>query len=348
MSRTRAGKKALSLLVAESESMRAVVCAVEEFATSGEPVLVLGEAGTGRELIARILHFASPRRTGEFVNVHGGSAPANMLRDAPGATSQTTLAQAAGGSLLIKDLCELPRVEQRRLERVLRDRSGRDEADDVLVVGSCDTDLSYAVEAGVFARDLYERFTRRSIVVPPLRDRVADIPPLTAVLIREYGREVGKNKMTVSTRAYDRLVKYPWPGNVAELKGVARRLVYRATKRRIEAGDVDAVLPSVAERVPLEQMSFEEMVKSKLGAFLRRVDGYPLSGLYEDVMSRVEKPMLDLVMKATGGNQLKAAEILGVNRNTLRRKLSDHGMLDKKRTRRRTGRRRAESASDVG
>lgn len=347
MSRTRAGKKALSLLVAESESMRAVVRAVEEFAGSGEPVLILGEAGTGRELIARILHFASPRRTGEFVSVHGGSAPANMLRDAPGATSQTTLGQAAGGSLLIKDLCELPRGEQRRLERVLRDRSD-DRADDVLVIGSCDLDLSYAVEAGVFSSNLYERFDRRSIVVPPLRDRVADIPPLTAVLIREYGREVGKNKMTVSTRAYDRLVKYPWPGNVGELKGVARRLVYRATKRRIEAGDVDAVLPSVAERVPLEQMSFEEMVKSKLGAFLRRVDGYPLSGLYEDVISRVEKPMLDLVMKATGGNQLKAAEILGVNRNTLRRKLSDHGMLEKKRTRRATGRRRAESASDVG
>jgi two-component system nitrogen regulation response regulator GlnG len=151
--------------------------------------------------------------------------------------------------------------------------------------------------------------------------------------------------MTLSSRAYERLVSYPWPGNVAELKGIARRLVYRAKRSRIEAGDVDAVLPAVAERVPLEQMSLEEMVRSKLAAFLRRVDGYPLSGLYDDVIARVEKPMLELVMKATGGNQLKAAELLGVNRNTLRRKLTEHGLLARKGTRRKPEHRRADTAT---
>lgn len=343
MARTRAGKKALAHLVAESAAMREVVAAVERFTAADVPVpvLVLGEHGSGRELIARILHHANPRRRGAFVTVHGGSPPQQLFRDGAGAASLSTLSQAAGGSLLIKDLCELPRAGQRRLEQVVATRAAEL---DVLVIGSCDTDLSFAVEAGVFGEALFARFAERTIVVPPLRERADDIPPLSAQLIREYGREIGKNRMTLSTRAYERLVKYPWPGNVAELKGIARRLVYRAKQSRIEAGDVDAVLPAVAERVPLEQMSLEEMVRSKLTAFLRRVDGYPLSGLYGDVISRVEKPMLELVMKSTGGNQLKAAEILGVNRNTLRRKLTEHGMLERKGTRRRE-RPRADTAT---
>jgi two-component system nitrogen regulation response regulator GlnG len=344
MPRSRAGKKALGHLVAESAAMREVVAAVERFTATDAPapVLVLGEHGSGRELIARILHHANPRRTGKFVGVHGRTPPQHLFRDSAGAASLSTLSQAAGGSLLIKDLCELPRAGQRRLETVL---DGRATELDVLVIGSCDTDLSFAVEAGVFGEALFARFAERTVVVPPLRERGADIPPLSAQLIREYGREIGKNRMTLSSRAYERLVSYPWPGNVAELKGIARRLVYRAKRSRIEAGDVDAVLPAVAERVPLEQMSLEEMVRSKLAAFLRRVDGYPLSGLYDDVIARVEKPMLELVMKATGGNQLKAAELLGVNRNTLRRKLTEHGLLARKGTRRKPEHRRADTAT---
>jgi two-component system nitrogen regulation response regulator GlnG len=190
-------------------------------------------------------------------------------------------------------------------------------------------DLDVAVEAGVFAGKLYDALNARKIEVPPLRERVADIAPLAALLIREYGRQIGRNRMTLSTRAYERLIKYPWPGNVAELKGIARRLVLRAKKSRIEAGDVDVVLPTVAERVPLEEMSFEQMVESKLASFLRRIDGYPVTNLYDDVITRVERPLLELVMKSTGSNQVRAAEILGVNRNTLRRKLGEHDMLVK-------------------
>jgi two-component system nitrogen regulation response regulator GlnG len=354
MSRSRVGKKALSLLVTESDAMKAVVDQVKEYTADGAPVLVLGENGSGRELIARILHVSNPKRKGEFVTVHGGSAPRNLFRSPPGAASVSTLRSAAGGTLLVKDLCELPRAEQRRLHSVLRDRSrARPSAAelDVQVVGSCDIDLEYAVDAGVFSGELFELFARRQIVVPPLRERVADIPPLTAQLIKEYGREIGKNRMTLSTRAYERLVTYPWPGNVAELKGLARRLVYRAKKSRIEAGDVDAVLPTLAERVPLETLSLEEMIKVKLATFLRKIEGYPVTSLYDDVIARVEKPMLELVMKATGSNQLRAAEILGVNRNTLRRKLTDHGLLARKGLRRRdsAGKKRERArGSDAG
>lgn len=325
--------------------MRRVTERIEVFAETRGPVLVLGEAGTGRELIARILHVSNHKGAGSFVQVHGGSAPANLFYSGANPASGSTLRSASGGTLLIKDLCELPRTEQKRLMRALCGRGPTAAGElDVMVVGSCDIDLAYAVDAGVFGGELYDVFAAREIVVPALRDRTADIPQLASSFIREYGREIGRNRMTLSTRAYERLVKYPWPGNVAELKGIARRLVYRSKKSRIEAGDVDGVLPVVAERVPLENMSLEDMVRTKLGAFLRRVDGYPMNSLYDDVITRVEKPMLDLVMQATGGNQLRAAELLGLNRNTLRRKLTDHGLLARKGTRRkgtRAGRARA-------
>jgi two-component system nitrogen regulation response regulator GlnG len=311
--------------------MRRVADQIERLADSTAPALIVGEPGTGRELIARVLHFVGPRRGRRLIAVDAGTNAAGRFRDAADATSQATLRAAAGGTLMIKNLCELPRAGQRRLLGVLR--AEHEEAVDVRFVGSSDPDLEAAVSAGIFRDDLHRLFDASRIEVPPLRDRAEDVPVLAGQLIRDYGREIGRNKMTLSTRAHERLVKYPWPGNVAELKGVARRLVYRAAKSRIEAAEVDAVLPQVAERVPLEDMPFEQMIACKLAAFLRRMDGYPVADLYGDVIARVERPLLDLVMTSTGGNQVRAAEILGLNRATLRRKLDEHGMLTRMRTR---------------
>src|SRR5204862_6784149 len=156
------------------------------------------------------------------------------------------------------------------------------------------------------------------------------LPALLERWIKHYALEIGRPKPSIATRALERLAGYPWPGNVAELKSIARRLVVRVTRSKIEAGDVDEVLPVVASRVPLEDLAFEEMVKSKLAGLLARIDGYPVHDLYEKVLARVERPLFDLVLAHTGGNQLKAAEILGLNRNTLRKKLADLGMESKK------------------
>jgi two-component system, NtrC family, nitrogen regulation response regulator GlnG len=321
-----------SILITESPAMERVLETVEELAESDAPALIVGEDGTGRELIARLLHFASSRADGRFVAVRAEVAPQALSYDPGRCTSRDTLRAAQGGTLLIKELCDLPKSSQRRLGRLLgqRDESAADDTSsevfDIRFVGSCNLDLGRAVEAGVFASDLYDRFGAHRIDVPPLRDRVDDIPALTASFIKQYTKEIGRGRMTVSTRAYERLVTYPWPGNVAELKAIARRLVLTAASNRIEAADVDAVLPIVAERVPLEDIAFEDMVRSKLTDFLRRMEGYPLTNLHEQVVARVEKPLLDLVMEHTGGNQVRAAEILGLNRNTLRRKLGELGI----------------------
>jgi two-component system nitrogen regulation response regulator GlnG len=329
--------RAHDFLVAESPAMRVVAQQVEQFADGDAPVVICGEHGTGRELVARVLHQRGPRGKSRFVAVRPSFEGADVAHE-PGEDAcdraRRALHAAAGGTLLVKDVSDLSAPSQRTLRRAIRDRRERKhDADDVHVVATADLDLERAVDAEIVARDFYELFAARRIEVPPLRDRIADLPSLFERWIKHYAAEVGRSKPTVSSRAHDRLATYPWPGNVAELKSIARRLVVRVTRARLEAGDVDEVLPTVAARVPLEDLAFEDMVKAKLAGLLARIDGYPVHDLYEKVLARVERPLFDLVLAHTGGNQVKAAELLGLNRNTLRKKLADLGMVKRKTSR---------------
>jgi two-component system nitrogen regulation response regulator GlnG len=325
--------RANDFLVTESKAMRAVAAQVAAYADGDAPVLITGEHGTGRELVARVLHQRGPRGGGRFVAVRptfeGSDVPAVAGDDAC-ERAKRALRAAAGGTLLVKDMSDLSAPSQKTLKRAIRDRRERhSEADDVQVVATADIDVDRAVDAQIVSRDFYDLFAARRIEVPPLRDRVEDLPALFERWIKHYSAEVGRTKPSVSTRAHERLSTYPWPGNVAELKSIARRLLVRVSRSKIEAGDVDEILPVVATRVPLEDLAFEEMVKAKLAGLLARIDGYPVHDLYEKVLARVERPLFDLVLAHTGGNQVKAAEILGLNRNTLRKKLADLGMQKK-------------------
>ncbi|HET9627577.1 MAG TPA: sigma 54-interacting transcriptional regulator [Kofleriaceae bacterium] len=330
----RPSLKADDFLVAESPAMRAVMTAVDRYADGDAPVLICGEHGTGRELVARVLHRRGPRCASRFVAVRptfeDAPVPVGGVRD-PDACERArrALRSATGGTLLVKDVSDLSASSQKTLRRAIRDRRGEREGAevfDVQVVATADLDLERAVEAEIVSPELYQLFAARKIEVPPLRDRIDDLPELFERWIKHYAAEMGRNKPSVSSRAIARLTAYPWPGNVAELKSIARRLVVRVTRAKLEAGDVDEVLPVVAARVPLEDLAFEEMVKSKLSGLLARIDGYPVFDLYDKVLARVERPLFDLVLAHTGGNQLKAAEILGLNRNTLRKKLADLGL----------------------
>ena len=326
----RGSLKANDFLVAKSAAMQAVIAAVGEYAAGEAPVLICGEHGTGRELVARVLHQRGPRTAARFVAVRP------TFEDAPGVSdgeretgdpcerARRALRSASGGTLLVKDVSDLSARSQRTLKRAIR--GDRDEAFDVHVVATADPDLECAVDAAIVSREFYELFRPRRIEVPPLRDRLDDLPVLFERWIKHYAAEIARARPSVSSRALTRLAEYPWPGNVAELKSIARRLVVRVTRTKIEAGDVDEILPTVAARVPLEDLTFEDMVKAKLSGLLARIDGYPVSDLYEKVVARVERPLFDLVLAHTGGNQLKAAELLGLNRNTLRKKLATLGV----------------------
>ena len=318
----RAQLRARDFLVADSPAMRAVAQQVEQYAAGDAPVMITGEHGVGRELVARVLHQASPRKTGRFVAVRptfeGADVP-SLTGDDACERAKRALRAAAGGTLLVKDVSDLSAPSQKTLKRAIR------EEHECQVVATADADVDHAVDAQIVSRDFYDLFAARRIEVPPLRERVEDLPTLFERWVKHYAAEVGRTKPTISSRAHERLRAYPWPGNVAELKSIARRLVVRVSRSRVEAGDVDEVLPKVAQRVPMEDLAFEEMVKAKLAGLLARIDGYPVHDLYDTVVARVERPLFELVLAHTGGNQVKAAEILGLNRNTLRKKLADLG-----------------------
>ncbi|MGE0399206.1 MAG: sigma-54-dependent transcriptional regulator [Kofleriaceae bacterium] len=341
--------KADDFLVAESASMRAVVAQLATYADGEAPVLICGEHGTGRELVARVLHQKGPRTGGRFVAVRPTfeDAPGRAATDDACDRARRALRSASGGTLLVKDVSDLSRPSQKTLKRAIKDRKiEQSEPMDVHVVATSDLDIEKAVDADIVSRDFYTLFEPRRIVVPPMRDRLDDLATLFERWVKHYSLEIGRAKPTVSTRAIDRLKAYPWPGNVGELKSIARRLVVRVQRAKIEAGDVDEILPVVASRVPLEDLAFEEMVKSKLAGLLARIDGYPVHDLYDKVLARVERPLFDLVLAHTGGNQLKAAEILGLNRNTLRKKLADLGYAQKGKKPAAKGKRREDRALD--
>jgi two-component system nitrogen regulation response regulator GlnG len=159
-----------------------------------------------------------------------------------------------------------------------------------------------------------------------LRRRPEDVAPLASRFVREAGEEMGRGRLHLAVRALDRLTTYAWPGNVAELKDVVVRAAFRARRSAIELGDVEAELPRVEDRVPLEQLSFEEMVRAKIRGLLERMEGYPIEDLYDEVIARVERPLIELVMARADGNQVRAAKMLGLNRNTLRKKIAERGL----------------------
>jgi two-component system nitrogen regulation response regulator GlnG len=323
-----------SLIVGDSPEMAKVVEQVEDAADNDAPVLIEGEPGSGRELVARTIHYAGPRRGADFVALKAATIPRELLEGELFGARGGTLRRANGGTLLVKDVDTLPPGPQRGLAKVLRRREREETGElyDVRIIGASDGDLGEAVASAVFDRELYDRLGVR-IRIPPLRKRLADLPKLAKRFLTQAGEDLGVIAPRIHDGALDRMAKYPWPGNVAELKDVARRLVLgwkgqgtNAKRSAIDAALVDQILPKVEERIPSEDMSFEELVRSKLKGFLRRVDGYPIDNLYDEVIGRVERPLLALVMEYAKGNQLRAAEILGLNRNTLRKKLAQHNL----------------------
>jgi len=303
---------------------------VKEAAAEESPVLIEGERGTGRERVARLLHEIGPRKNHDFVRVDPDEDD-----EPPRVDDQ--LERANGGTLLVKEIAHVGRGPQRKLLRAIkrgpgatkdreRERAGTSEYCDVRVIAATGVDLSRAVADELFDPELYERLGTRRIALPPLRRRPEDVPLLLEHFGRCETREIGGDKLSFNSRALDKLTAYSWPGNVAELRDVVRRLCLRRRKSQVELGDVEAVLPPVEERVPVEQLSFEEMVRAKIRALLQRMEGYPIEDLYEEVISRVERPLIELVLERTGNNQLKAAEILGLNRNTLRKKIAERNV----------------------
>lgn len=312
-------------LVGRTPQMQALYRLVARVMNTDLPVMITGESGTGKSLIARAIHDFSDRRTLPFV-VAGAA-------DLVGADGPSTLvARARGGSILFDEVGDLNEDAQGRIVRML-DAFG-DNAPRIM--STSQKDLMQKMEAGIFRQDLFYRLGGVTINVPSLRERVDDIPLLATHFLSRAERD-GTSLKRLSDAAGDMVRAYSWPGNVRQLENAMKRLVITAQEEEIGRTDVELVLGSQPAIEPLMGGGEADKLGASVEKHLRRYFDLhggvlPPPGLYQRILKEVETPLIEIALDATGGNQAKCASLLGINRNTLRKKITD---LDIQVTRRR-------------
>jgi two-component system nitrogen regulation response regulator GlnG len=289
------------------------------------PVLITGESGAGKSLIARAVHDFSDRRSLPFVVV---SASDLEGMDGP----SMVLSRARGGSLLFDEIGDLSDPAQARIVRML-DSLG-DNAPRIMATSQ--SDLMVRMEDGDFREDLFYRLGGVTVAVPSLRERVDDIPLLAEHFLVRAERD-GAPARRFSDAAIDLVRAYSWPGNVRQLENAVRRLVFTAAEEEITRAEVEMVLGNQPAIEPLRSSGEGEKLSASVAKHLRRYFDLhggvlPPPGLYNRILKEVEGPLIEIALDSTGGNQAKCADLLGINRNTLRKKITD---LDIRVTRRR-------------
>ncbi|MCF8510704.1 MAG: sigma-54 dependent transcriptional regulator [Rhodobacteraceae bacterium] len=312
-------------LVGRTPAMQALYRLVARVMNVDLAVLITGESGTGKSLIARAIHDFSDRRSQPFV-----VATAADLAGLDGISN--LLSRARGGSLVFDEVTDFDEDAQARLVRmldVMGDQGPR-------IMATSQADLSARLEAGQFRKDLYYRIAGVALAVPPLRERVDDIPLLAEHVLARAERDLGTARR-LSAEALAFVRAHPWPGNVRQLENTLRRLMATATEPEISRAEVEAALgqvqASAAPRGGIEGEKLSQSVARHLQRYFDLHGGQlPPPGVYDRVLREMEVPLIEIALDATGGNQAKCADLLGINRNTLRKKITD---LDIRVTRRR-------------
>lgn len=332
-------------IVGESDAMHAIYLTIGRAAVSDETVLIMGESGTGKESIAKAIHQNSTRTKGEFVVVDCSAIPSDLIESAlfghvkgayTGADTarQGKFEQADGGTIFLDEVGELPIEVQMKLLRVLQEREvepiGSNEMRkvDVRVVAATNRRLDLAIQEGTFREDLFYRLNVVPIFLPPLRERKEDIPDLVDFFVSRFAQDYDQPKGAVSPEAFKMLMAYDWPGNVRELENSLKRALVMC------AGQ--GLLPEHFPELSGNPTTFPARppggFESRLAVLMsERVDEFIESGadageLHTEIRVAVEKPLFELILQHTGWNRRKAAEILGINRNTLHSKMEEYGI----------------------
>jgi two-component system nitrogen regulation response regulator GlnG len=307
-------------------------------------VMINGESGTGKELVARALHNFGRRKTGPFIAVNMAAIPRDLIESElfghekgafTGATDRMKgkFELAQGGTLFLDEIGDMPPEAQTRLLRVLQDGEfttvgGRAPIKaDVRIVAATHQDLRDLIAEGRFREDLFYRLNVVPIRLPPLRERVEDIPDLARTFLRRAESE-GLPRKSISAKAIDLLRGQPWPGNVRELENLMRRLAALCADDMIDEAMGEQELAARPSSAAETERDGAQTLSTAVESHLRRYfalhgDQLPPNGLYDRVLKEVELPLIALTLSATRGNQLKAADLLGLNRNTLRKRIRE-------------------------
>lgn len=313
-------------IVGRDYKMQRIYDTIESVAGTKATVLITGESGTGKTLIARALHHNSPRRDQPFVEVNCGALPETLLESElfgykrgafTGANSDKVgkFAAADRGTIFLDEINNASPMLQMKLLRILQDKEfealGSNETIqvDVRVVIATNLDLPKEVEKGTFRRDLYYRINVVSVHMPPLRERVSDVPLLAEHFLRRFSKENGKRIEAIDDAALDVLVRYPWPGNVRELENCVERSVVLTRNDRITVEDLPPQMREGAEEAPARPS--DEIV--------------PLKSHLEDP----ERRYIETALRRFAGNRQETAKALDINRTTLFNKMRKYGLLEK-------------------
>ena len=312
-------------LVGRTAAMQALYRLVARVMNTDLAVLVTGESGTGKSLIAKAIHDFSDRRSQPFV-----VAQASDLAGIDGPA--TLMSRARGGSLVLDEVADYDDDTQARIVRML-DLAG-DNAPRIMATSQ--TDLAARMEGGQFRQDLFYRLSGVTLHVPALRERVDDIPLLAEHFLARGERDFGTLRR-LSGDARDLIRAYSWPGNVRQLENTLRRLMVTSSEAEISKTEVEAVLGNQPAMEPLKGGGEGEKLSASVARHLKRYfdlhgGQLPPAGVYQRILREVEMPLIEIALDATAGNQAKCADLLGINRNTLRKKITD---LDIRVTRRR-------------
>jgi len=303
-------------LVGRTPVMQSLYRVVARVMNTDLPVLIWGESGTGKSLIGKAIHDFSDRRSLPFVTVNTSD-----LQDIEGPAR--VLARVRGGTLLIDEIGDIPQELQARIARMM-DTPGEHAP---RFLATSQSDLADAMKAGTLRRDLYYRLSGATLQVPALRDRVEDIGLLASHFLKRA--ETGNaSPRELSDGASKVFANYPWPGNVRQLEHAMRQLALTSSAPQITQSEAEQVLGAQPDPEPLRAQANTEKLGASVERHLQRYFDLhgamlPPPGLYARILREIEAPMIEIALGATAGNQAKCADLLGINRNTLRKKIND-------------------------
>lgn len=306
----------LSAIVGESVGIKKVRSIVRQVACGDFPVLLEGETGTGKELVARVIHALSDRKDKPFIPVNCGAIPADLMESEffgyrkgayTGATGEShgLFGEADGGILFLDEIVEMPVQLQVKLLRAIEDSEIKRLGDtrytrvDVRIIAATNKNVEEALKRGELRKDLYYRISCVRIKLSPLRERKDDIPLLVEHFIEKFNRKYDRKIKGLTARAMDSLLYYDWPGNVRELENVIKRAYALGKGDTIEIGDIPRYIWDGNENFPPDFLSVEE----------------------------AEKKAILQALKASGGNKTRAAKLLGIGRKTLYDKMKKYGLF---------------------
>ncbi|MBI1909499.1 MAG: sigma-54-dependent Fis family transcriptional regulator [Deltaproteobacteria bacterium] len=327
-------------LIGQGRPMKEIYKIIGKLSANDVTVLIQGESGTGKELIARAIHQNSLRVRKSFVPVNVAAIPRDLLESElfgyirgafTGAERDHAgyFEEAEGGTLFLDEIGDMPVPLQAKLLRVLQEKvvqrvgAAVGVPVNVRIIAATHQNLERLVKEKKFREDLYYRLNVVPVKIPPLRERREDIPVLADFFAQKFSEELGTGKKKISKEAIRKMQKYDWPGNVRELENIIKRAMVLSPWTTITPEVVEPFMADTLGSADMDEIALEEVVRKKLSSFLAKWGSYDMEDLHPLIMKRVEKPLLELILERSRGNQIRASRILGINRNTLRKKIKE-------------------------